>query len=124
MKSKKRKKEENLHDDIVFFFNLYQKNCTIFFSSIHTAKSGVQKKFLMNTHTDLPLIFYQVHKIQTLKGLKIFPMVLFIFPGLLDCLTTLPTPSQKMKLKSQTMHFIKFNKHLLNPFLFFPYIVN
>ena len=91
---------------------------------MHTAKSGVQKKFLMNTHTDLPLIFYQVHKIQTLKGLKIFPIVLFIFPGLLDCLTTLPTPSQKMKLKSQTVHFIKFNKHLLNPFLFFPYIVN
>ena len=89
MKSKKRKKQENLHGDIVFFFNLYQKNCTIFFTSMHTAKSRVQKKLLMNTHTDLPLIFYQVHKIQTLNGLKIFPMVM------LDFFTTLPQPLPK-----------------------------
>ena len=96
MKSKKKKKQENLHGEIVFFFfNLYQKNCTIFFSSMHTAKSGVQKKFLTNTHTDLPLIFYQVHKIQTLNGLKIFPMVLFTLPGLLDLFTTLPHPLSK-----------------------------
>ena len=80
---------------LFFFFNLYQKNCAIFFSSMHTAKSGVQKKFLTNTHTDLPLIFYQVHKIQALNGLKIFPMVLFTLPGLLDLFTTLPHPLSK-----------------------------
>ena len=80
----------------LFFFSIYtKKNCTIFFSSMHTAKSGVQKKFLMNTLTDLPLIFYQVHKIQTLNGLKIFPMVLFTLPGLLDLFTTLPHPLSK-----------------------------
>ena len=35
---------------LFFFFNLHQKNCTIFFSSMHTAKSRIQKKLLMNTH--------------------------------------------------------------------------
>ena len=90
----KKKKQENLHDDIVFFFfQFIPKKCTIFFGSMHTAKSRVQKKLLMNNHTDLspgahhpafdglllPLIFYLVHKIQTLNGLKIVPMVLSTF---------------------------------------------
>ena len=45
MKSKKGKKQENMHDDIGFFFNLYQKNGTIFFSYAHSQKSSSKETF-------------------------------------------------------------------------------
>ena len=76
-----------------FSFNLYQKNARYFSGQCTQPKSRVQKKLLMNNHTDvspgahytafdellLPLIFYLVPKIQTLNGLKIVPMLLSTF---------------------------------------------
>ena len=49
MKSKKRKKEENLYDNIVFFFNLYQKKLhDIFQFNAHSQKWG--SKEIFNEH--------------------------------------------------------------------------